>query len=159
MRPFVFRMSPLSIRRVSPESRSRPTLVFRFDMSFRPSLRTSLLLAGVSALLCACSSTYYTGDTVSGPSPAEKRDRTENSRDPLLDAPNRSLMSCTSETAVTVLQRVNEVPFACPDLGVSATLSELRDAGWRIIRVDIGDDVESDGHVGFPVTIQVRKLF
>lgn len=152
-------MSQLSIRRVSPRADPGQLRFYRFDMSFRPSLRTSLLLAGVSALLCACSSTYYTGDTVSGPSPTEKRDRTENSRDPLLDAPNRSLMSCTSETAVTVLQRVNEVPFACPDLGVSATLSELRDAGWRILRVDIGDDIESEGHVGFPVTIQVRKLF
>ena len=51
------------------------------------------------------------------------------------------------------------VKVTLPDLGVSATLSELRDAGWRIIRVDIGDDIESEGHVGFPVTIQVRKLF
>ena len=89
----------------------------------------------------------------------DARDADGNLHDPLLDAPNRSLMTCTSEAPVTVLQRVGEVPFACPDLGVSATLDELRDAGWRILRLDIGEDLESDSHVGFPVTVQVRKLF
>ena len=102
---------------------------------------------------------YYTGDTISGPAQRMKRDADGNLHDPLLDAPNRSLMTCTSEAPVTVLQRVGEVPFACPDLGVSATLDELRDAGWRILRLDIGEDLESDSHVGFPVTVQVRKLF
>ena len=60
---------------------------------------------------------------------------------------------------MTVLQRIKEVPFACADLGVSATIDEIRDAGWRIVSLDIGEDSESDNHVGFPVTIVVRKLF
>lgn len=128
-------------------------------MTLRPFFRTAFLLIGISALLSACSSTYYTGDTVSGPGRSEKSDRSGTSRDPLLDAPNRSLMTCTSESPVTVLRRVNEIPFACAELGVSATLNELRDAGWRIIKLDIGEDIESENHVGFPVTIQVRKLF
>ena len=112
------------------------------------SLPVRSLLAATAAmlLLSACSTAYYTGAD-------------GNLHDPLLDAPNRSLMTCTSEAPVTVLQRVGEVPFACPDLGVSATLDELRDAGWRILRLDIGEDLESDSHVGFPVTVQVRKLF
>ena len=107
----------------------------------------------------ACSTAYYTGDTISGPAQRMKRDADGNLLDPLRDAPNRSLMTCTSEAPVTVLQRVGEVPFACPALGVSATLDELRDAGWRILRLDIGEDLESDSHVVFPVTVQVRKLF
>ena len=124
-------------------------------MTLRPFFRRAFLLIGISALLSACSSTYYTGETVSGPARSEKSD----SRDPLLDAPNRSLMTCTSESPITVLRRVNEIPFACAELGISATLNELRYAGWRIIKLDIGEDIESENHVGFPVTIQVRKLF
>ena len=124
-------------------------------MTLRPFFRRAFLLIGISALLSACSSTYYTGETVSGPARSEKSD----SRDPLLDAPNRSLMTCTSESPITVLRRVNEIPFACAELGISATINELRDAGWRIIKLDIGEDIESENHVGFPVTIQVRKLF
>ena len=124
-------------------------------MTLRPFFRRAFLLIGISALLSACSSTYYTGETVSGPARSEKSD----SRDPLLDAPNRSLMTCTSESPITVLRRVNEIPFACAELGISATLNELRDAGWRIIKLDIGEDIESENNVGFPVTIQVRKLF
>ena len=118
------------------------------------SLPVRSLLAATAAmlLLSACSTAYYTGDTISGPAQRMKRDADGNLHDPLLDAPNRSLMTCTSEAPVTVLQRVGEVPFACPDLGVSATLDELRDAGWRILRLDIGEDLESDSHVGFPVT-------
>ena len=106
------------------------------------SLPVRSLLAATAAmlLLSACSTAYYTGDTISGPAQRMKSDADGNLHDPLLDAPN-------------------EVPFACPDLGVSATLDELRDAGWRILRLDIGEDLESDSHVGFPVTVQVRKLF
>ena len=98
------------------------------------SLPVRSLLAATAAmlLLSACSTAYYTGDTISGPAQRMKRDADGNLHDPLLDAPNRSLMTCMFEAPVTVLQRVGEVPFACPDLGVSATLERLRDAGWRI---------------------------
>lgn len=120
--------------------------------------RTLLLATAATLLLTACSTTHYTGDNISGPTPTHQRDASDPTHDPLIDAPARALMTCTSEAPVTVLQRVNEIPFACHDLGVSATLNELRDAGWRILRLDIGEDIESDSHVGFPVTVQVRKL-
>lgn len=80
-------------------------------------------------------------------------------RDPLLDAPYHSETTCVTERAVTVASRMSDTPFACRDLGVSATLSELRDAGWRVVSLDIGPDSESEKHVGFPVTIMIRKLF
>ena len=85
------------------------------------SLPVRSLLAATAAmlLLSACSTAYYTGDTISGPAQRMKRDADGNLHDPLLDAPNRSLMT----------------------------------------RLDIGEDLESDSHVGFPVTVQVRKLF
>lgn len=81
------------------------------------------------------------------------------SRDPLLDAPYHSEATCVTERPVTVLSRMKETPFACADLGVSATLDELRDAGWRVVTLDIGEDSESEQHVGFPVTVMIRKLF
>ncbi len=122
-----------------------------------------LILLSVSAALilggCAAGSGYYTGDTVGGPGERDWRDTAKQSRDPLLDAPYHAEMTCTTEEPVTVLRRVKEVSFACRDVGVSATIDELRDAGWRIVSLNIGEDVESDNHVGFPVTIQIRKLF
>ncbi|MBM6704130.1 hypothetical protein H6A60_06480 [Sutterella massiliensis] len=111
-----------------------------------------LLLVSAAALLlggCASQSGHNTGDAMSGP----------GGRDPLLDAPYRAQMTCVSQTPVTVLSRAKETVFACSDIGVSATLDELRDAGWRLVALNIGEDQESDSHVGFPVTITIRKLF
>lgn len=118
------------------------------------SVRLALLAASAAFLLTACAVPQggeTTTQTTESPSPSL--------RDPLIDAPNRALMTCTSEQTVTVLNRIGEISFACPDLGVSATLNDLRDAGWRLLKLDIGEDTESENHVGFPVTIQVRKLF
>lgn len=80
-------------------------------------------------------------------------------RDPLIDAPYHSEVSCTSERPVTVLSRLKETPLACPDLGVSAMIDDLRDAGWRVVSLDIGDDEESESHVGFTVTVLIRKVY
>lgn len=54
---------------------------------------------------------------------------------------------------------MSETPLVCDDLGVTTTLSGMRDAGWREITLSIGADTESEKHVGFPVTVIVRKLF
>ena len=126
--------------------------------------RSGRLLAvmGVSLLFlagCASERGYYAGDTVGGPGERDWRDTARQSRDPLLDAPYRAQMTCTSETPITVLNRAKETVFACSDIGVSATLDELRDAGWRLVALNIGEDQESDSHVGFPLTITIRKLF
>ena len=109
-----------------------------------------LLLVSAAALFlggCASQSGHNTGDAMSGP----------GGRDPLLDAPYRAQMTCVSQTPVPVLSRAKETVFACSDIGVSATLDELRDAG--LVALNIGEDQESDSHVGFPVTITIRKLF
>ena len=120
------------------------------------SVRLALMAVSAALLLSACA-------VQQGGHPAlGETDSSSSSgpiRDPLIDAPNRALMTCTSEQTVTILTRLGEIPFACPDHGVSATLNDLRDAGWRLLKLDIGEDTESENHVGFPVTIQVRKLF
>ena len=76
------------------------------------SLPVRSLLAATAAmlLLSACSTAYYTGDTISGPAQRMKRDADGNLHDPLLDAPNRSLMTCTSEAPVTVLDWFMTMP-------------------------------------------------
>lgn len=123
------------------------------NQSFRI-FRASLAALAAAALLSACSTTGPAGSAG-----GEEAGAPGSVHDPLIDAPHRALMTCTSEEPVTVGKRVSEIPFACPDINVSATLSELRDAGWRILSMDIGEDTEKDSHVGFPVTIQIRKLF
>lgn len=129
-------------------------------MPSKHSIRLSLFAAACTALLSACTTqSLYTGDTLGGPAGTSRPDARRASSDPLLDAPNRALMTCTSEQPITVLQRFKEIPFACADLGVSATVDEMRDAGWRVVSLDIGEDIEADSHVGFPITIKVRKLF
>ena len=118
------------------------------------SVRVALLAASAALFMTACAVPQ------GGNQNNSVSDQSSSSvRDPLIDAPNRALMTCTSEQTVTVLNRIGEISFACPDLGVSATLNDLRDAGWRLLKLDIGEDTESENHVGFPVTIQVRKLF
>ncbi len=124
------------------------------------SLKAALQCAAAAALLTGCANQgYYTGDTIGGPGYSGSRDPSLAAHDPLLDAPYRAEMTCVSEAPITVLQRVKEAKFACSDLGVSATMDELRDAGWRILALNIGEDAESDNHVGFPVAITLRKLF
>ena len=108
-----------------------------------------LALAG-AALLSGCAAPVGTGGGTTargGLSSAVSRD------------PYHSEATCVTERPVTVLSRMKETPLACADLGVSATLDELRDAGWRVVSLDIGEDSESEQHVGFPVTVMIRKLF
>lgn len=111
-----------------------------------------LALAG-SALLAGCAAPGGEGSGTTA------RGHSALSRDPLLDAPYHSEATCVTGRPVTVLSRMKETPLACADLGVSATLDELRDAGWRVVTLDIGEDSESEQHVGFPVTVMIRKLF
>ena len=131
-----------------------------------PSCKRRLALAAVllSALVLAgCAVAPNTG---SGRRPRPSRRASGHSgssstqtRDPLLDAPHHSETTCTTDRPVTVLSRMSETPLVCDDLGVTTTLSEMRDAGWRVVTLSIGADTESEKHVGFPVTVIVRKLF
>lgn len=125
-------------------------------------LRSILTCVSAALLLAGCAASdpgYYTGDAVGGPVETGREESAPASHDPLIDAPHRAEMTCRSEVPITVLQRVKEVTFACADVGVSATIDEIRDAGWRMVSLDIGEDIESDNHVGFPVTIVVRKIY
>ena len=51
------------------------------------------------------------------------------------------------------------VPFNCPDLEISATLNELRDAGWRLESVHMGEEVRINDMFASEVSITVRKAY
>lgn len=127
-------------------------------------IRIFAAVAASVLLLGGCASTKngagYSSDAIGGKGMLSS-DESEQavSHDPLIDAPHRAVMKCVSEGPITVLQRIKEVDFACQDVGVSAKIDEIRDAGWRIVSMEVGEDLESDRHVGFPVTIVVRKLY
>lgn len=96
-------------------------------------------LAGLSALLMA--------GCTNGPS------------DPLFDAPLGERTVCTAVNPVEGNDTLSVVPFNCPDLEISTTLNELRDAGWRLETVHMGEDVEVNGTLASEVSITVRKAY
>lgn len=125
-------------------------------------LKNLVGLCALTLVLSACTTPMRqdVGDHVGGPYQQSQVDKKHGStHDPLLDAAHRTLITCTSEEPVTVLKRFKEVRFTCKSLGVSATINEMRDAGWRLLNLDIGEETEQNNHVGFPVTVTLRKLF
>lgn len=96
--------------------------------------------------LLGLSAALFTGCT-SGPS------------DPLFDAPLGERTVCTAVNPVQGNDTLSVVPFNCPDLDISTTLNELRDAGWRLETVNMGEDVEVNGTLASEVSITVRKAY
>lgn len=108
-----------------------------------PSCKRRLALAAVllSALVLAgCAVAPNTG---SGSRSGHSGSSSTQTRDPLLDAPHHSETTCTTDRPVTVLSRMSETPLVCDDLGVTTTLSEMRDAGWRVVTLSIGADSDA----------------
>lgn len=82
--------------------------------------------------------------------------------DPLLDTPLRTQTVCKGVTLFTAGQKLGGFSFECPDLDVTATLNELRDAGWRVEKMHIGklQIGYTDSEVsGTPLTITLRKVY
>lgn len=79
--------------------------------------------------------------------------------DPLLDAPLGQRTICTAVRPVQGSDALSVIPFNCPDLDISATLNELRDAGWRLETVYMGEDVKVNDTLASEVSISVRKAY
>ena len=79
--------------------------------------------------------------------------------DPLFDATLGQRTVCTAVKPVEGDDLLSSVPFNCPDLDVSTTLNELRDAGWRLENVRLGEDVRVNGQMASEVDITVRKIY
>ena len=79
--------------------------------------------------------------------------------DPLFDAPLGERTICTAVNPVQGNDSLSLVPFNCPDLEISTTLNELRDAGWRLESVQMGEDVKVNETIASEVSITVRKAY
>ncbi len=79
---------------------------------------------------------------------------------PLFEAKDREQWSCTAKEPLSTKHPLNDIVFVCAESGVEATLAEMKDAGWRMIALDIGkDSQEADGTISMPLRITVIKLF
>jgi hypothetical protein len=88
----------------------------------------------------------------------ESRPETKN-LSVLMEADDRKQLTCTSMQPLSAQRALNEIVFSCPEFDVQATLIEMRDAGWRLVSVDVGSETSHDGVVEMPLTIQIIKLF
>lgn len=75
-------------------------------------------------------------------------------------AGERTQMSCNSREPLSSKHPLDDVVFVCDRAGIQATLAEMKDAGWRLIGLDIGkDSAGPDGTISMPLHITVIKLF
>ncbi len=84
---------------------------------------------------------------------------TSSFQDPLLDAPFGQRLSCHAIRPVQGNDVLSMVTFNCPDIGISATLNELRDAGWRLEEVKMGEEIKENDTLSSEVQITVRKTY
>ena len=100
-------------------------------------------LAAVAAFIAGCAvQPGIEGQAID----TESRPETKN-LSALMEAGDRKQLTCTSMQPLSAQRALNDIVFSCPEFDVQATLIEMRDAGWRLISVEM------------PLTIQIIKLF
>lgn len=76
-----------------------------------------------------------------------------------MEAGDRKQLTCTSMQPLSAQRALNDIVFSCPEFDVQATLIEMRDAGWRLISVDIGSETSHDGVVEMPAHHSDHQAF
>ena len=56
-------------------------------------------------------------------------------------------------------EKLGSVRLICHSLRVSATLTEFRDAGWRIEDIHMTESKTPEGIITIPFSVSLRKLF
>ena len=79
--------------------------------------------------------------------------------DPLLDSPLGQRITCQAIRPLQAKDSLSTIPFNCQTLQVSASLNELRDAGWRLENIDIGNDILVENVHSNEISITVRKVY
>ena len=77
----------------------------------------------------------------------------------LLDAPYQTLVHCEAEDPLVSGEKLGSVRLICHSLRVSATLTEFRDAGWRIEDIHMTESKTPEGIITIPFSVSLRKLF
>ena len=122
--------------------------------------RTSLLSRGTLFFLLAVSAAILTGcSSPSGHRQAFEPHADRAGLDPLLDAPLRTQTICTGKGLFSAGTKLGGFSFECPDLDVTATMNELRDAGWRVEKMHIGRQTIESEESGTPLTATMRKVY
>lgn len=118
-------------------------------------LRLAAAAAFAAALVTGCAvDKGIEGQTIESPARPQSQNISA-----LMEASDRQQLTCTSMQPLSAEHALNDIVFACPELKVQATLLEMRDAGWRLISVDIGSETTHDGVVEMPLSIRIIKLF
>lgn len=95
-------------------------------------------------------------------SPPQGQRPSEDTRlpaDPLLDSPFQTLAECDADTALSTGDKFGDVRLVCPSLKTSATITEFRDAGWRIEELRMTEKKTPEGEITIPFAVTLRKLF
>ncbi|MCI5850917.1 MAG: hypothetical protein MR009_05115 [Sutterellaceae bacterium] len=79
--------------------------------------------------------------------------------DPLIDAPYRTLIRCDAEEPLVAGEKFGDVRLLCHSLRVTATITEFRDAGWRIEEIRMSESKTPEGAFAIPFSVSLRKLF
>ena len=79
--------------------------------------------------------------------------------DPLYDAPIGQRVTCSALKPLQSQEALSTVPMNCPDINVSASLNELRDAGWRLETINLGAEVKVGDTMASEVDVVVRKIY
>jgi len=75
------------------------------------------------------------------------------------ETPTRVTATCVSTSPLSALEPFDSLIFTCEELGTTAPLSEMNDAGWRLESVNVGKQSNLNGVISMPITITIRKLF
>ena len=68
-------------------------------------------------------------------------------------------MHCEAEDPLVSGEKLGSVRLICHSLRVSATLTEFRDAGWRIEDIHMTESKTPEGIITIPFSVSLRKLF
>ena len=83
----------------------------------------------------------------------------DDTSDPLIDARYRTVITCESEEPMEAGDKLGDVRLVCKGINASATLTEFRDAGWRIEDLKMTEVKTPEGTIVVPLRLTLRKLF
>ncbi len=116
--------------------------------------RVLLIICAACAVIIAGCSTEPTGPS-RGFIPHVDRPGLE----PLLNAKMQTQTRCSGQRLFSAGETLADFPFECSKLGVTATLNELRDAGWRVESIHVGNQQVKTSASGAPVDITISKVY
>lgn len=122
-------------------------------------LRLGAALAAAAALASGCALQQGAGGQHAASTDFSKSSSSNRDLSVLMEAPDRKELTCRSQQPLSVQHALNDIVFSCEEFGVEATLIEMRDAGWRLVAVNVGQETTHEGVVEMPLSIRIIKLF